>query len=150
LNDGSGVKDVPFYTYGEKHVEGYAKVVEAFFSKKAAAIVPILIKPMLGLKVPVFRNANVGLKTMQPLFFSHGLTMHRMGYSALYQELASCGYCVVAMTHGDGSSDYQPKAGFFEEGFKQLDDYWGRNFEVRVREKEMNAVVKEFTNQFMI
>jgi hypothetical protein len=27
-----------------------------------------------------------------------------------------------------------------------LGDYWSRNFAVRLREKEVNALVKEFTN----
>lgn len=96
-------------------------------------MIPFLFRPMLSVKVPVYKNANVGLKSMQPIFFSHGMSVHRMCYSALYQELASCGYCVVSFTHGDGSADYHPKTGNFQDGFKPA-DYWTRNFEVKVRE----------------
>jgi predicted dienelactone hydrolase len=66
---------------------------------------------MLSVQVPVYKNANLGLKTMQPVVFSHGLKAHRMCYSAIHMELASCGYCVIALTHNDGSADYSPKAG---------------------------------------
>ena len=75
------------------------------------------MRPMLGVQVPVYKNATVGLKNMQPIFFSHGLTVHRHCYAGLYMELASCGYCVVSLTHGDGSADYHPVAGQFEDGF---------------------------------
>jgi hypothetical protein len=112
---------------------------------KYSAFIPVAFRPILGVKVPVFKNANVGLKQMQPLFFSHGLAHDRMQYSSLYMELASCGYCVVALTHGDGSADYHPQAGTFEEDC-DINDYWGRNLAVRHREKEVNALVKEFTN----
>jgi predicted dienelactone hydrolase len=45
--------------------------------------------------------------------FSHGLTGHRMVYSSIFMELASCGYLVIALTHNDGSADYSPKVGTY-------------------------------------
>ncbi len=104
---------------------------------------------MLGVSVPVYRNANVKNIKMQPIFFSHGLTVHRMAYSALYRELASCGYCVVSMTHGDGSADYSPTGGLFEEKLS-MKDYWGRNLGVKRREQELIAAVKEFTQPWSL
>ena len=58
---------------------------------------------------------------MQPLFFSHGLTANRMLYSALYRELASCGYCVIALTHNDGSADYSPVAKHLDKNVRFYD-----------------------------
>lgn len=94
--------------------------------------------------MPVYRDAKLGLKTMQPIVFSHGLSGHRMVYSALYRELASCGYCVIALTHSDGSADYSATAGLFDNSF-EIYDYAKRNICVKIRENELNAVVKEIT-----
>ena len=67
-----------------------------------------------------------------------------MCHSTIYRELASCGYCVVSFTHGDGSADYSPVFGLFEDNFS-FTDYWSRNFAVKIREQEMQTVAKEFT-----
>lgn len=133
MDDGSGTLGVPYYTYGMQHILGLQRVTNIFAGAKAAATIPGLLKPVLGVTVPVYRNANVRNFKMQPIFFSHGLSVHRMAYSALYRELASCGYCVVSMTHGDGSADYSPVGGLFEEKLS-MKDYWGRNLGVKRRE----------------
>jgi hypothetical protein len=48
------------------------------------------------------------------------------------------------MTHGDGSADFSPVGGFFEENLS-MTDYWGRNLGVKRREQELIAAVKELT-----
>jgi predicted dienelactone hydrolase len=103
------------------------------------------MRELLSARVPVYENASVGLKKLQPIFFSHGMTCHRLSYTGLCMELASCGYCVVTLTHGDGSADYHPQAGFFEEGMN-INDYRARNTAVKLREKEILSLVKEFTS----
>jgi hypothetical protein len=85
-----------------------------------------ILKPLFALQVPVYRNANLAIKEMQPIVFSHGLTVNRMNYSALCMELASCGYLVVALTHNDGSADYSKIAGPYDQS--EVYDYWGKNF----------------------
>lgn len=85
---------------------------------------------------------------MQPVVFSHGLSANRMLYSTLYMELASCGYCVIALTHNDGSADYSPVAGVYDGS--EMYDYWVRNFGVKVREKEVLGVVKEITQPWIL
>lgn len=78
---------------------------------------------------------------MQLVVFSHGNMVNRFTYSALYRELASCGYFVVTITHGDGSADYHPKKGPFPGGqdpYKyEFANYEKRNKEVKYREKEV-------------
>ena len=91
------------------------------------------MKRFLKIKVPVYRDAIVGLSDMQVIVFSHGFTAHRMIYSALYMELASCGYCVVALTHNDGSADYSPQASYFKNS-KKMHDYEFKNEQVKIRE----------------
>lgn len=51
---------------------------------------------------------------MQPIVFSHGLTANRMHYATLCIELASCGYCVIVLTHNDGSADFSTVSGEFD------------------------------------
>jgi len=108
-------------------------------------LIPYLFRPFLSVKVPVYRDASLAteINELQPIFFSHGLSVHRMCYSALYMELASCGYCVVALTHGDGSADYHPVYGTFEDNFK-IADYKARNSSVKVREQELKSLVNDF------
>jgi predicted dienelactone hydrolase len=69
------------------------------------------------------------LNKMQPIVFSHGLSGHRMVYSTLFMELASCGYCVIALSHNDGSADYTPKASQYK-GKVEMYDYQMRNKQV--------------------
>lgn len=85
---------------------------------------------------------------MQPIFFSHGLSANRGHYAALYMELASCGYFVVALTHNDGSADYSNLCGEYDKS--EMYDYWVRNFGCKVRSKELRACVKEVTSPWIL
>jgi hypothetical protein len=98
--------------------------------------------------VPVFKNAKLGLKKMQPVVFSHGLSANRRHYSALAMEMASCGYCVITLTHNDGSADYSPVSGKYDKD--EMYDYWTRNFGCKVRSKEVRALVKEITSPWVL
>lgn len=60
--------------------------------------------------------------------------------------MASCGYLVVTITHGDGSADYHPDAGPFPEDY-ELFEYDARNREVKIREKEVMMVINMMTNK---
>jgi len=64
--------------------------------------------PACGVILPVHENARLGLDTLQLVIFSHGNVGHRFVQSCLFRELASCGYCVITVTHKDGSADYHP------------------------------------------
>jgi len=55
----------------------------------------------MSFRIPVFRNANIGLKEIQPVIFSHGLTAQKLTYSAMFMELASNGYMVITLSHND-------------------------------------------------
>ncbi len=112
--DGSGKFGVPFLLYGEKQIEGLKLIVGADLPPWIAFVAKIILRSMLSIKVPVYRDATIGKKMMQPVVFSHGLSAQRMIYSSLYMEMASCGYCVIALSHNDQSSDYTPKADFYD------------------------------------
>lgn len=75
----------------------------------------ILLPSLATVSVPVYRNAGLGMRKLQPIIFSHGLSAQRNTYSALFMELASCGYCVFSIGHDDRSADYTPKAGYYDD-----------------------------------
>lgn len=60
-------------------------------------------------------------------------------------EWASCGYLVVSLTHNDGSADYSPVEGAFNDK-PGLWDYKHRNITIKIRENEMISVVNEITS----
>jgi hypothetical protein len=120
-HSGDGKYGVPYFTYGEKNIEGYQKAMASKHKTDFSNSVPKVFNFLLHTKVPVYEDANPGLSQMQPIVFSHGMTSHRMRYSALFMELASCGYFVVTMTHNDGSADYSPEAGFYDDSVKFYD-----------------------------
>lgn len=74
--------------------------------------------------------------------FSHGILLHRTAYSCIFRELASCGFCVISVTHGDGTADFHPKFRFFPTDFKMF-DYNARNKEAAIRDEEMNQIIAE-------
>lgn len=53
-----------------------------------------------------------------------------MANSCVCRELASCGYIVIVLTHGDGSADYHPDVGYFIAKNYGLEDYEARNKQV--------------------
>ena len=55
---------MPFYSYGQKNILGYAAAITAFAGEKIGKIMLYSMRPMLGIQVPVFKNATVGLKNM--------------------------------------------------------------------------------------
>jgi pimeloyl-ACP methyl ester carboxylesterase len=94
-------------------------------------------------EVPVFVDAEpVADLLMQPIVFSHGLTANRMCYSGGCREMASCGYAVITLTHGDTSAMYSPKAGPFDDT-AIAHNYELRNYHISIREREMLTVCKE-------
>lgn len=60
-------------------------------------------------------------------------------------ELASCGYIVIALSHDDRSSDYTPNAGPYDSKTPNY-VYDVRNKQVKIREKELLALVQEVTS----
>lgn len=91
-----------------------------------AKVVAFILSPVLATRFPAVENGKPALRDMQLIVFSHGLLANRHTYSILYRELASCGYCVVCVTHGDMSADYHPTKGFFPKVFSMW-DYKSRN-----------------------
>ena len=85
-------------------------------------------------------KARLGLDTLQLVVFSHGNVGHRLVQSCLFRELASCGYCVVVVTHKDGSADYHPEMGLFPDEY-ELHDYDARNKQLKIRERELVAII---------
>jgi len=63
-HDGSGKYGVPFLTYGEKQIEGYQKAMASKHKTSFSESVPKLFKFLLQLKVPVYEDANPGLREM--------------------------------------------------------------------------------------
>ena len=86
---------------------------------------------------------------MQPIIFSHGLTGQRLTYSAMYMELASCGYCVIALSHNDQSADFTPKAGFYE-GNIPIYTYDIKKLQIAVRENEILSLADEIMNPLFL
>jgi hypothetical protein len=92
--------------------------------------------------VPVYRNANIGLTKLQPVVFSHGLSGQRNTYSALFMEMASCGYCVFSISHNDRSADYTPSAGFYDPNVPTY-TYDVKRLQVSIRENEVQSLTNE-------
>jgi platelet-activating factor acetylhydrolase len=99
---------------------------------------------MTAIKVPVYRNANIGLAKMQPVIFSHGLTGQRNTYSALFMEMASCGYCVFSISHNDRSADYTPSVGLYDVS-APIYTYDVKRMQVTIREHEVQSFANEVT-----
>ena len=100
-------------------------------------------KPLQGITIPVFRNANIApLKKLQPIVFSHGLSANRMTYTVICRELASCGYFVVCLSHDDRSGMYTPKAGPYPSEIPNY-TYEVRSEQVKIRQNELLALADE-------
>jgi pimeloyl-ACP methyl ester carboxylesterase len=147
-SDGSGKIGIPYLAYGANQIKGLRAVIECskpdLIKLGDFLLNSFVFKPLALVTIPAYKNANPALNTMQPVFFSHGLTANRRHYSALCMELASCGYCVVALTHNDGSADYSSQCGAYDKA--EMYDYWVRNFGCKVRSKELRGCVKEVTS----
>jgi len=65
-----------------------------------------------------------------------------MRYSAMFMELASCGYFVVSMLHNDRSADYCPAEGFYDDSVKFYDQRH-RNICEKMRENDAIQVARE-------
>ena len=123
-NDGSGKQNVFFYSHGLQNLKGCEKAF-LFFTRneKIAGYFAMIMKPFMNVKLPVYRDATVGLLYMQPVIVSHELTGNKTNHSAICMELASCGFCVFSLTHKDGSADYSPNLGHFD-GNQEMFDFW--------------------------
>jgi hypothetical protein len=99
-SDASGDFSVPFLPYGQKHIEAFQQIAGLHYPA-FSFLLRFITGSYLSFRIPVYRNANLGLDEMQPIIFSHGLTAQRLTYSAMFMELASCGYCVISITHND-------------------------------------------------
>jgi alpha-beta hydrolase superfamily lysophospholipase len=96
--------------------------------------------------IPVYVGANIAMKELQPVIFSHGLHGARLSYSGMFMELASCGYIVFTLDHDDGSSIYSEKCGVFKTDAKAF-DFEVRSLQVQVRENEILALADEIKDK---
>jgi len=97
---------------------------------------------MLNVTMPVWHGARLAKRDkMQLVVVSHCNFGHRLVFSCLYRELASCGYCVISMTHNDGSADFSPVAGKYDTDYG-LWDYPFRNKQVKQREQELITIIE--------
>lgn len=97
---------------------GFEKAVKHAFKGKPIASMDIKpsFMPLLSARVPVYRNRKRGNQgELKPIIFSHGGTANRMGYSAICSELASLGYLVISISHNDGSGDFTPYFGQYDD-----------------------------------
>lgn len=93
------------------------------------------------MKLPVYRDATIGVDKLQPVVFSHSLKTGRHNSAALFSEMASCGFLVICIGHNDQSEDFNNHVG----NFKTADtyDYDLRNHQVQIREREVITLVNE-------
>lgn len=88
--------------YGKDQLESLIQIGKSDLkSPLLQFLIPTLMATWLKITIPVYRDANLGLKKMQPIVFSHGLKAHRNIYAGLCMELASCGYFVITISHND-------------------------------------------------
>ena len=71
--DASGDFLVPFLPYGQKHIQAFSEIVSQQYPA-FSFLARLITGSYLSFKIPVYRNANLGLDFMQPIIFSHGLT----------------------------------------------------------------------------
>jgi hypothetical protein len=110
------VHEVPYWTYGEKHLPGFLNGITVLSgSWFAGQFVTFMMKPLLGVKLAVARDAKPALNEMQLLVFSHGMMGHRNICATICMELASHGVAVMTLTHDDGSADFHPRRGEFSK-----------------------------------
>jgi len=119
-------------------------------------LVPLLGKAFVWLsgdpRFPAVEGANYleDTKSRQVVVFSHGLAACRTSYSFLCTDLASRGYFVAALEHGDGSAclrvTKEEQEG--ETGFKYQElleagspEYEIRNKQVKYRANEASAAL---------
>jgi len=116
---------VQYLTYGIDHIYGFDRAIK--HANKGQAIAKMDLKPsfmpLLSARVPIYRNRKRGNQgELKPIIFSHGETGNRTGHSAICSELASLGYFVISMGHNDGSGDYSPYFGQYDDSGKRPDD----------------------------
>ena len=139
--DGSGTRDVKFFSDGLKNIQGLGDAAH-LVNANLRYVFDIVYRALLLTIVPVDRDATLGVKKMQPVFFSHGALNSKMCYSSHAMELASLGFCVFTMTHNDGSSEYSPTVGL-PDFSKPTHDYQTRNEWLQIRSREVEALVRE-------
>jgi hypothetical protein len=62
--------------------------------------------------------------------------------SMLFMEMASNGYCIISINHGDGSADFHPHRGNFPTDYKMY-DYQPRRSWLKLRKEELDLCIKE-------
>ena len=131
-NDGSGTEDVRHFCHGNKTLEGQIRATVSTMIQ-SAAVLRFFLKPQLKVTLSgVYRNAKLGVDTMQPIVISHDVSHNKMLHSMWASELASLGFCVFSLTHKDGSADYAEGVGFLDTGLETW-DYWQRQAVTRIR-----------------
>jgi hypothetical protein len=113
-----GALGVYFYPYLYENVLGSAKAAKSYsrMSFVSKLDTKLIFMPFLNSKQNYWRNRKLSeVKELVPIVFSHGCHTHRHAYTALYGELASHGYLVIALGHNDGSADFSPYKGHYNK-----------------------------------
>ena len=78
-DDGSGKFGAPWLAFGKPELEAMIALAknEVKSVKMLQMLVPVLLRSWLSIEIPVYQNANLGPKEIQPVIFSHGLKAHR-------------------------------------------------------------------------
>ena len=101
--------------HGNEQLEGYHNVLKSRIPVLQDHYM-LIREPMTHTVIEVERNADLNseIKHLQPVIFSHGLTVSRLFYSCWMRELASHGFFVLSFTHNDGSADYSEVTGCYQ------------------------------------
>lgn len=131
----------------------YARGLATFlFFRLKGRMYTVMKQLLIGFVYAVGRAQRMDLHPGAPLapdapdqlplvVFSHGLGGHRFLYSAICAELASQGYCVLAVEHADGSASAALRPGGEWMLYQGLGNEEAQVDKTRVRVREMKAAL---------